>query len=109
MTSVKEASLMRHSPETGLRRMSHKKIKCAYPSKFSGIVSDSKIRRGRCPCNYLKTYHLRLSTIRLPHEILYCEKACGVSGEVLGARPGSRQVPVQGRDLRRIDQEEVFP
>ena len=39
---------------------------------------------GRCPCNYLKTYNLKLSRISLPLKIVCCEKACGLSGEVLG-------------------------
>ena len=108
MTSVKEASLMRHSPDTGLRRMPHKKIKCAYPSKFSGIVSDSKI--GGTMSLQLpkdipsKTFHNSSATRNF-----VLRKGVWCIRRSPSARPGSRQVLVQGRDLRRIDQEEVFP
>jgi hypothetical protein len=89
--------------------MSRRKIKPAYLNKISGAAIGSENTAGGSPCNYVKTYHLRPSRIGLPREILYREKACGLSGEVLATRPGSRQVLVQGRDLRRTDQEEVFP
>jgi hypothetical protein len=89
--------------------MSRRKIKSAYPNKINGAAIGSKNTARGSPCNYLKTYHLRLSRISLPREILYRKKACGLSGEVLATRPGSRQVLVQGRDLRRTDQEEVLP
>jgi hypothetical protein len=89
--------------------MLRRKIKSAYPNKISGIVIDSKNIAGGRPCNYLKTYNLTLCRIGLPRKILYCKQGCGLSGGVSGDRPSSRQVLVQGRDLRRADREEVFP
>jgi hypothetical protein len=82
------------SPETGLRRMSRRKLKFAYPNKLSGAAIDSKNTAGGSPCNYLKTYHLRPSRIGLLRKILYHEKTCGLSGNVLATRPGSRQVRI---------------
>ena len=97
MVWVNEASPIRtRSPEN----VPQKKRICANPNKISGVAEG-------CPCNYIKTYNMKLSRISVPLEIVSCEKACGLSGEVLGAQPGSRQALVQGRDLRRADQEEV--
>jgi hypothetical protein len=81
------------------------KIKCAYPNKISRVAIASTNTAGGYPCNYVKTHNFEFSRIGLlqknSEKILYCERAGGLSGEVLGDQPGSRQVLVQGRELRR--------